>query len=272
MKNEKLNSFKIYMHLNKTNGKVYIGQTNRRCINDRFGKDGKRYYACPMFGSAIKKYGWDNFSHIILEDNVSADMVDYKERFYISLYHSTDKDFGYNLASGGSFGKTIPQETRKKISNSLKGNIPWNIGKKHSEETRRKISKIKKGVSHPNNTIWTDEMRRKQSEKLKGHKMPKSAIEKLKQYSGENAIWYGRHHSEETKEKLRQYRGDKASFYGKKHTQEYKEYMSKRVSGKNNQAYGKHWYTNGVSNYFGYECPNGFYKGVTKKNSKVAKK
>ena len=272
MKKVKLDTYRIYMHLNKINGKVYIGQTNRRFINDRFGKDGKKYYVCPLFGNAIKKYGWNNFVHFIIEDNIPSDLVEYKERFYINLYHSTDKEFGYNIASGGSLGKIIPEETKKKISNSLKGNIPWNLGIKHREETKIKISEAKKGVSHPNNSVWTDEMRKRQSEKLKGHHMPEIAIEKLKQYSGEKAIWYGRHHSEETKEKLRQYCGDKASFYGKKHTQEYKEYMSKRVSGKNNQAYGKHWYTNGVSNYFGYECPNGFYKGVTKKNSKVVKK
>lgn len=259
-----MGEYKIYLHLCKTNGKVYIGQTKRANIKERFGKDGRRYYQCPRFGTAIKKYGWDNFSCLVLEDNLSFEEANYKEQFYISLYHSTDKEFGYNISNGGVVNKTIPLETRMKISNSLKGKVTWNNGRKRSEETKRKISEKKKGISIPNNVVWTEEMRKKQSERLKGHKMPQSAIEKLKQYSGENAIWYGKHHSEETKEKLRQYRGEKASFYGKQHTQEYKDYMSKKVSGKNNQAFGKHWYTNGVKNYFGFECPAGFRRGVTR--------
>ena len=36
------------------------------------------------------------------------------------------------------------QEVRKKISESCKGRVPWNKGKKMSEETRRKISDSQK--------------------------------------------------------------------------------------------------------------------------------
>lgn len=255
------NSFKIYMHICNATGKVYIGQTNRKNINERFGKNGCRYHGCPKFSKAIKKYGWNNFSHIILESNLSEEEVDYKERFYIKLYHSTDKKFGYNISEGGSKTKTISIEIRQRISNSLKGKVDWNTGRKCSEETKRLISEKKKGVSYPNTVVWTSEMRRKQSQRLMGHKMPQSAITKLKSYSGEKAIWYGRHHSEKTKQKLSEYRGEKASWYGRKHTEEYKNHMSKKVSGANNQAYGKHWYNDGIKNIFTYECPIGFHKG-----------
>ncbi len=256
--------YKIYMHLNKINGKIYIGQTNRTNINDRYGKNGRRYAQCPRFGAAIQKYGWENFVHMILEDKLSFEEANNKERFYIALYHSTDKDYGYNVSSGGVINKTIPIEIRIKISNSLKGKSSSNIGRKCSEETKRKISKSKKGKSHANTTVWTEEMRKRHSELMRGRKKSQSAIEKLKKYSGQNAVWYGRHHTEETKIKLRQYCGEKASFYGKKHTQKYKDYMSKKVSGSNNQAFGKHWFTNGSKNYFGFECPEGFMRGVTR--------
>lgn len=47
--------------------------------------------------------------------------------------------------SGSSnLGRTVSRETRDKISRSLKGNVPWNKGKKtgpHSEESNRKRSK-----------------------------------------------------------------------------------------------------------------------------------
>ena len=44
--------------------------------------------------------------------------------------------------------RTLNEESRKKISESLKGNIPWNKGLKgaqsHSEETKQKMSRMRK--------------------------------------------------------------------------------------------------------------------------------
>ena len=51
-------------------------------------------------------------------------------------------------------------ETNKKISESLKGNIPWNKGKKgqvHSEETKQKMSDAHKGQIPWNKGIITPE-------------------------------------------------------------------------------------------------------------------
>ena len=63
-------SWTIYKHTNKINGKIYIGQTHYKNVNERFKNglgykrsDGKYSY----FWEAIQKYGWNNFSHEILE-------------------------------------------------------------------------------------------------------------------------------------------------------------------------------------------------------------
>ena len=48
------------MHKNKTNGKVYIGQTIQDDPNKRW-KNGHNYKTCIFFARAIKKYGWNNF-------------------------------------------------------------------------------------------------------------------------------------------------------------------------------------------------------------------
>lgn len=59
----------VYKHTNKINNKVYIGQTMN--VQDRWSRQGSRYKGCTYFFHAIKKYGWDNFLHEILEDNLT---------------------------------------------------------------------------------------------------------------------------------------------------------------------------------------------------------
>ena len=91
----------VYMHINKINGKKYIGITSKK-PNDRFGKDGKNYIKCPAFWHAIQKYGWENFEHQILETNLTEEEACKREIELIEKYHTTDKQFGYNISKGGN--------------------------------------------------------------------------------------------------------------------------------------------------------------------------
>ena len=43
------------------------------------------------------------------------------------------------------------------------------------------------------------------------------------------------------------------------------EAMKKQRFGKNNPAYGRHWYNNGKENKYCYECPSGFTPGRLRK-------
>ena len=92
-------NYKIYIHRNKTNGKVYIGQT-KQSLKHRWN-NGKGYINCPYFYHAIEKYGWDNFEHEVLQECSSKDEADDLEIFYISKYKSHKPEFGYNLSLGG---------------------------------------------------------------------------------------------------------------------------------------------------------------------------
>ena len=94
--------FIIYKHINKINKKVYIGQT---CLDPerRWRTNGEGYKDSPKFYNAIKKYGWDNFEHEIIEDNLNSKQADEREIYWIAFYDSyNNDDKGYNMTPGGS--------------------------------------------------------------------------------------------------------------------------------------------------------------------------
>ena len=81
--------YKIYKHTCKVNGKSYIGQTSSTDIkNDRW-QNGAGYKQCTVFYRAIKKYGWDNFTHEIIEDNIETlEQANEREHYWIMHYHT----------------------------------------------------------------------------------------------------------------------------------------------------------------------------------------
>ena len=93
-------NFCIYKHTNLINNKVYIGQTCSK-PERRWRKDGVGYKDSPRFWNAIQSYGWENFSHEILQINLSQEEANEREKYWISFYNSMDEDYGYNLTPGG---------------------------------------------------------------------------------------------------------------------------------------------------------------------------
>lgn len=151
----------IYAHINKINGHMYIGQTTLS-LEDRAGKDGVRYLDCPIFGKAIRKYGWDMFDHVVLEDDVPVDELDQRESYWISAYHTCIQDpeyiSGYNVSLGGSGKKTATsEETKEKISKA-------NTGKHRTKEQLERLSNAHIGI------MQSDETKEKRNNKLRGQK------------------------------------------------------------------------------------------------------
>ncbi len=130
------------MHKNKINSKVYIGITGRT-PKERWGYNGNGYARNMHFNNAIKKYGWNNFEHIILFENLTKKEAIEKEKELIKFYDAINRDKGYNISHGGEGTNVISEETKKKLSESHKGIYP-------SEETRKKLSACKKGKNNPN--------------------------------------------------------------------------------------------------------------------------
>lgn len=147
----------IYLVENKINKKVYIGQTTRKNgFDGRYLKrqnpiEGVYEYHLNLKNkknsfnshllSSIEKYGLNSFNVCKIYDVAfSKEELDIKEKLYIEIYKSTDNKYGYNNKEGGSNGKQN-KETILKMS----GNNHPMYGKKHTEETKNKISNSVKG-------------------------------------------------------------------------------------------------------------------------------
>lgn len=91
--------WKVYCYTTPSN-KKYIGIT-KNSLKQRL-KSGYNAY----FSNAIDKYGYENIKVEILEDNLTLEEASQKERYYIHLYETTNKDKGYNITTGGE-GKSF---------------------------------------------------------------------------------------------------------------------------------------------------------------------
>ena len=214
--------YTVYKHTTPS-GKVYIGITGRK--PEQRWKNGNGYKNNKHLYSEILKYGWENIEHeIICQAPMSAAQAGAVEKSFIALYDSTNPDKGYNHSIGGEcgiLGVHPSDETRKKLSEALKGaNSPWygkhlsaetrlKISESHkgqpsprkgahlSPETRRKISESKKGVHHQNyGKHLSAETRLKISEANKGKHISAETRRKLSEASK------GTHHSHETRKKM----------------------------------------------------------------------
>lgn len=89
----------VYYHQNKVNGKIYVGITSQK--PERRWQNGHGYDT-QMFGNAVKKYGWDKgFYHAIFASDLTENEAKKMETTLIKLFKTYDKDYGYNLTSGG---------------------------------------------------------------------------------------------------------------------------------------------------------------------------
>lgn len=179
----------IYKIENIINGKIYIGQTVRS-LNDRIN-DYKRGYGNDYINNTISKYGWDVLSFSIIDTAETIDELNSKEIRYILEYKSNQKEFGYNIESGGN--NSLPNEnTKEKMSLSHRGIVQtdnWvnkRIAPAGSEEAkkygRKKTEEEKIHLSENSTKYWLgkerDEATRK---KISETKLKNGPSEKLKQ-------------------------------------------------------------------------------------------
>ena len=179
----------VYKHVNKTNGRVYIGISSN--LSRRWSNKGYKYISSPVFYNAIKKYGWDGFDHIVIKDNLTKEEACEMEKLLIKQ----NKDICYNVSDGGDSGpalfgeqnpnyhKSRSEDHCKKLSMSLTGH-------KTSEETKQKISennKMKRRIK----CIETDECFDSISLAAEKHN---TFVENIwRAVSGKRKSWHGLH-------------------------------------------------------------------------------
>lgn len=148
---------KIYKYTNLINGMIYIGQT-KQTLAQRDYKHQMQLNDNTYFHRAIKKYGRNNFSLDLIEDNIPFNQLDEKEKYYINQFESfyvTGK--GYNLTQGGQWGsgtQKLTAQQAKEIQEEIRITQKTfsEIGDEYNV-TLYCISDINRGKSFHNNLI-----------------------------------------------------------------------------------------------------------------------
>ena len=95
---------KIYRIINSVNSKVYIGKTIKS-LNTRFSRHlinaDKKINRCLY--DSINHYGKEAFKIELIEE-CSDEKLNEREIYWISMYKSNQKGFGYNMTDGGHGG------------------------------------------------------------------------------------------------------------------------------------------------------------------------
>lgn len=124
----------IYKITNIIDGRVYIGQTTRS-FWERY--DGHLANTTNRhLKHAVEKYGAEAFEIVeALDTAETKEELDEKERYYIALYRSNERAYGYNIADGGHRGKQA-DETRQLIGDAQRGEKNHMYGKYGKDNPR----------------------------------------------------------------------------------------------------------------------------------------
>lgn len=135
-------------------GKVYIGQSvdiKRRFTSYKTLNKSKRQV--KLYNSFVK-YGIDNHIFEIIEECV-LDLLNERERYWQEYYDVLKSSKGLNLCLTSTKDKKhlLSDETKKKISDSNKGEKCFWYGKTFTEETKSKMRESRKGYKHTQDSL-----------------------------------------------------------------------------------------------------------------------
>ena len=239
-----MNEFYTYAYLREDGTPYYIGK----------GK-GKRIYSTHRKVKLPK----DKSRVIFLKQNLTEDEAFRHETYMIALFGRKDLGTGIlrNLTDGGegSSGAVISEETRRKLRIARKNRIfseetrrkISEASKNRSEETKKKISKALKGNINALGATRSEETKKKISKALKGKTNSEEIKQKISNSLKGHIPWNKnkkglQKHSQETREKISE------SIRGKINSEEHNRKISQSKK-------GKKWWNNGQEIKMSVECP-----------------
>jgi hypothetical protein len=239
-----------YAYLREDKTPYYIGKGK----GDRIYKKSNREIKPPK----------DRTRVIFLKQNLTEEEAFKHEKYMIAVFGRKDLGNGIlrNRTDGGegNSGLIHSQESKRKISEAVKGKNHPLYGISPSKETRKKMSNSLKGrIIFPE---WREKMSKSHIGRpgtygFDGKFHSQETKQKLRQ------INLGRKHSEETRRKISEsHKCSNHYQYGKPLSEETKKKLKEINIGKNNPNYGKHWWNNGHISKLSIECPgNGWIRG-----------
>ena len=123
-------NYRVYKY-NFPNGKIYIGMTKNSLEKRR----DMGYQHNEKLQEAIRKYGWNGFSHEIIKDGLTRRQAEDLEIEMIKTCDTTNPEKGYNISYGGRATFAGLKHTNKYKEKMCR----INKGKKFSEMHLRKL-------------------------------------------------------------------------------------------------------------------------------------
>lgn len=182
----------IYKTINSINGKIYIGKTESK-PNGYLGS-GKYILR------AIKKYGKENFTRIIIDMDNNRKSLREKEKFWIKFYDARNPEIGYNILEGGEgFGSGKEHPFYRKVGEN---HPSW--GNHHNEKTKQLLRISREGTKHSEETLMKMRLARVGCTPMKGKKHSDETKKEMSLHrQGKDNNFYGKTHTETTKTKIR---------------------------------------------------------------------
>jgi hypothetical protein len=225
----------IYKIVNSQNGKIYVGSSLDIKLRWRKHKAALRSgrHRNAHLQSSWNLYGEETFSLSVL-DQVSEECCIFEaEQHYID---TLEPEYNIATVAGGGAGPRS-EETKRKISDAMKGEKHPFFGKTLSEDHRKKISEANLGKKAWNKGMpLTEEHKRKMSEAVSGEKHPQFGVarsEETKRRISEKLM--GHEVSAETRRKIRE------ALTGKVIPDEVREKISRAQGGDKNPAAKLNW-------------------------------
>lgn len=152
-----LNQSGIYQIKNKINNLIYVGSAKnvKKRISKHFSSLKLNKHGNNHLQSAYNLYGSENFEVSIIEIVIDTKALIEREQYWIDKLNVCNDKIGYNMSptAGSSLGRKFSNESKAKISNSLKKYFKNNKnpfkGKSHTEESKeimRNKNKLKKPI------------------------------------------------------------------------------------------------------------------------------